>query len=208
MFHPYSFYLQKHKNAKIKRESALPFFSFPLLLHLIIHTPNVPNRLLLCPISPFGVSNFAIWCIQFCHLGYPISPFGMSHLIIWGIPFCHLGYPILPFGMSHFAFWGIPFRHLGYPISPFGVYFRHICAQCTARFSVCHLRFFAAKVCVFSFLSIHHVSSGFAWQDKIYFITLSSITLYYHGTIQGIRIRHKGWHGHHPQVGNGDIGGL
>ena len=144
MFHPYSFYLQKHKNAKIKRESALPFFSFPLLLHLVIHTPNVPNRLLLCPISPFGI--------------------------------------------SHFAFWGIPFRLLGYPILPFGVYFRHICAQCTARFSVCHLRFFAAKVCVFSFLSIHHVSSGFAWQDKIYFITLSSITLYYHGTIQGIRI--------------------
>ena len=84
--------------------------------------------------------------------------------------------------------WDVPFCHLGCPILPFGVYFRHICAQCTVRFSVCLLRFFAAKVCVFSFLSIHHVSSGFAWQDKIYFITLSSITLYYHGTIQGIRI--------------------
>ena len=121
MFHPYSFYLQKHKNAKIKRESALPFFSFPLLLHLVIHTPNVPNRLLLCPISPFGVSHFAIWDVPFHHLGYPILPFGISHFAIWGIPFCHLGYPILPFGMSHFAIWDVPFHHLGYPISPFGV---------------------------------------------------------------------------------------
>jgi hypothetical protein len=43
-----------------------------------------------------------------------------------------LGYPILPFAVSHFAFWDVPFHHLGYPISPFGVYFRHICAQCTA----------------------------------------------------------------------------
>ena len=111
MFHPYSFYLQKHKNAKIKRESALPFFSFPLLLHLVIHTPNVPNRLLLCPISPFGV----------------------SHFTIWDVPFCHLGYPILPFG----------------------VYFRHICAQCTARFSVCHLRF-RCKIYAFS-LSIRKI---------------------------------------------------
>ena len=112
MFHPYSFYLQKHKNAKIKRESALPFFSFPLLLHLVIHTPNVPNRL-------------------------------------WNVPFYHLGYPISPFGVSHFTFWGIPFYHLGCPISPFGVYFRHICAQCTARFSVCHLRF-RCKIYAFS----------------------------------------------------------
>ena len=108
MFHPYSFYLQKHKIAKIKRESALPFFSFPLLLHLVIHTPDAPNRLLLCPISPFGI----------------------SHFTIWGIPFCHLGCPILPFG----------------------VYFRHICAQCTARFSVFLLRFSLQKfVCFFPF---------------------------------------------------------
>ena len=127
MFHPYSFYLQKHKNAKIKRESALPFFSFPLLLHLVIHTPNVPNRLSLCPISPFGVSHFAIRDVPFYLLGYPILPFGMSHFVICDIPFCHLGYPI----------------------SPFGVYFRHICAQCTARFSVCHLRFSQQNICVF-----------------------------------------------------------
>ena len=159
MFHPYSFYLQKHKNAKIKRESALPFFSFPLLLHLVIHTPDAPNRLLLCPISPFG----------------------MSHFAFWGIPFHLLGYPILPFGMSHFTFWDVPFYHLGYI---FGTFVHNV----QPRFSVCLLRFFAAKVCVFSFLSIHHVSSGFAWQDKIYFITLSSITLYYHGKIQRIRI--------------------
>ena len=92
MFHPYSFYLQKHKNAKIKRESALPFFSFPLLLHLVIHTPDAPNRLLLCPISPFGVSHFTIWDVPFCHLGYPISPIGVSHFTIWDIPFCLLGY--------------------------------------------------------------------------------------------------------------------
>ena len=90
MFHPYSFYLQKHKNAKIKRESALPFFSFPLLLHLVIHTPDVPNRLLLCPISPFGMSHFTIWGIPFYHLGYPISPFGMSHFAFWGIFSAHL----------------------------------------------------------------------------------------------------------------------
>ena len=127
MFHPYSFYLQKHKNAKIKRESALPFFSFPLLLHLVIHTPDAPNRLLLCPISPFG----------------------MSHFAFWGIPFHLLGYPILPFGMSHFTFWDVPFYLLGCPILPFGVYFRHICAQCTARFSVCHLRF-RCKIYAFS----------------------------------------------------------
>ena len=61
----------------------------------------------------------------------------------------HLGYPILPFGMSHFAFWDVPFRHLGYPISPFGVYFRHICAQCTARFSVRLLRFRSKSLYVF-----------------------------------------------------------
>ena len=75
MFHPYSFYLQKHKNAKIKRESAFPFFSFPLLLYLVIHTPNVPNRLLLCPISPFGISHFAFWGIPFHLLGYIFGTF-------------------------------------------------------------------------------------------------------------------------------------
>ena len=118
MFHPYSFYLQKHKNAKIKRESALPFFSFPLLLHLVIHTPDAPNRLLLCPISPFGMSHFTIWDVPFHHLGYPISPFGMSHLTIWGIPFYLLGCPISPFGVSHFAFWGIFSAHLRTMYSP------------------------------------------------------------------------------------------
>ena len=92
MFHPYSFYLQKHKNAKIKRESALPFFSFPLLLHLVIHTPNAPNCLLLCPILPFGISHFAFWDVPFRLLGCPILPFGVSHFAIWGIPFRHLGY--------------------------------------------------------------------------------------------------------------------
>ena len=164
MFHPYSFYLQKHKNAKIKRESALPFFSFPLLLHLVIHTPNVPNRLLLCPISPFGMSHFAIWDVPFRHLGCPISPFGMSHFAIWDVPFRLLGYPISPFGVSHFAIWGIPFRHLGYPISPFGVSHFTICNvpfcllgyifgtfahNVQPRFSVCLLRF-RCKICAFS----------------------------------------------------------
>ena len=97
MFHPYSFYLQKHKNAKIKRESALPFFSFPLLLHLVIHTPNVQT---------------ACYYVPFRHLGCPISPFGVSHFAIWGIPFCLLGCPILPFGVSHFTIWGIFSAHL------------------------------------------------------------------------------------------------
>ena len=77
MFHPYSFYLQKHKNAKIKRESALPFFSFPLLLHLVIHTPNVQT---------------AFYYVPFRHLGCPILPFGVSHFTFWDIPFYHLGY--------------------------------------------------------------------------------------------------------------------
>ena len=118
MFHPYSFYLQKHKNAKIKRESALPFFSFPLLLHLVIHTPNAPNRLLLCPISPFGVSHFTIWGIPFHLLGCPIWPFGVSHFTFWDVPFYLLGYPILPFGVSHFTIWGIFSAHLRTMYSP------------------------------------------------------------------------------------------
>ena len=148
MFHPYSFYLQKHKNAKIKRESALPFSVSPYYSTSLSVPPMpqtsfyyVPFHLLGCPILPFGMSHFTFWDVPFYLLGYPISPFGISHFAIWGIPFCHLGYPISPFGVSHFAFWDVPFYHLGYPISPFGVYFRHICTQCTARFSVCHLRF-------------------------------------------------------------------
>ena len=115
MFHPYSFYLQKHKNAKIKRESALPFFSFPLLLHLVIHTPNVktafyyvPFHLLGCPISPFGVSHFAIWDVPFYHLECPISPFGVSHFAFWGIlrrvyaPILAPFYPLFALISSHF----------------------------------------------------------------------------------------------------------
>ena len=144
MFHPYSFYLQKHKNAKIKRESALPFFSFPLLLHLVIHTPDAPNRLLLCPISPFG----------------------MSQLTIWDVPFRHLGCPISPFGVSHFTIWGIPFRHLGYI---FGTFAHNVQPRCP----IWLLRFSLQKFVSFSFLSVHHVSSEFAWLDKIYFIILS-----------------------------------
>ena len=171
-----------YKNTKIQsRESALPFFSFPLLLHLVIHTPMsqtafyyVPFHHLGCPISPFGISHFTIWDVPFDHLGYPILPFGMSHFTIWGIPFRHLGYPILPFGLSHFAIWDVPFRHLGCPkppfgmshftfwdvpfyllgcpISPFGVYFRHICAQCTAPIFCLSSSFSLQKfVCFFPF---------------------------------------------------------
>ena len=103
MFHPYSFYLQKHKNAKIKRESALPFFSFPLLLHLVIHTP-MPQT--------------GFYYVPFCLLGCPISPFEVSHFAIWDVPFRHLGYPISPFGVSHFAFWGIFSAHLRTTYSP------------------------------------------------------------------------------------------
>ena len=117
MFHPYSFYLQKHKNAKIKRESALPFFSFPLLLHLVIHTPNAPNRLLLCPISPFGMSHFAIWGIPFHHLGCPILPFGVSHFTIWGIFSAHLRTMYSP--DFRFAFFVFRSKSL-YVFFPFG----------------------------------------------------------------------------------------
>ena len=159
MFHPYSFYLQKHKNAKIKRESALPFFSFPLLLHLVIHTPNVKT---------------AFYYVPFRLLGYPISPFGVSYFTFWGIPFRHLGCPILPFGMSHFAIWDVPFYHLGYPILPFGVYFRHICAQCTARFSVCHLRF-RCKIYAFS-LSIRKIDLA----PFLHFCNFAFLMMFHH----------------------------
>ena len=128
MFHPYSFYLQKHKNAKIKRESALPFSASPYYFTSLFIPPMsqtafyyVPFHHLGYPILPFGVSHFTIWDVPFDHLGYPILPFGVSHFAIWDVPFCHLGCPILPFGVSHFTFWDVPFYHLGYPISPFGV---------------------------------------------------------------------------------------
>ena len=75
-------------------------------------------------------------------LGYPISPFGVSHFAIWDVPFCHLGCPISPFGVSHFAFWGIPFRHLGYI---FGTFAHNV----QPRFSVCLLRFRCKSLYVF-----------------------------------------------------------
>ena len=143
MFHPYSFYLQKHKNAKSNESlpshfSASPYYSTSLSIPPMPQTAfyYVPFRHLGYPISPFGISHFTIWGIPFYHLECPISPFGVSHFTIWdipfhllgcpilpfgGIPFRLLGYPILPFGVSHFAIWGIPFCHLGYPILPFGV---------------------------------------------------------------------------------------
>ena len=119
MFHPYSFYLQKHKNAKIKTRVCPPIFQLPLITSPRYPYPQCPNRLLLCPISPFGVSHFTIWDVPFYHLGCPISPFGVSHFPIWDVPFDHLGYPILPFGVSHFTIWGIPFRLLGYIFGTF-----------------------------------------------------------------------------------------
>ena len=133
MFHPYSFYLQKHKNAKIKRESALPFSASPYYFTSLSIPPmskppfimshfaiwGIPFHHLGCPILPFGISHFAIWDVPFRLLGYPISPFGVSHFTFWGIPFHHLGYPILPFGMSHFAIWDVPFRLLGYIFGTF-----------------------------------------------------------------------------------------
>ena len=137
MFHPYSFYLQKHKNAKIKRESALPFSA-----------------------SPYYFTSLSI------------PP--MSQTAFYYVSFRLLGCPILPFGVSHFAIWGIFSAHLPTPHSP-------AVPDLASSFSL-------PKFVSFSFLSVHHVSSGFAWLDKIYFIILSSITLYYHGTIRGIRI--------------------
>ena len=103
MFHPYSFYLQKHKNAKIKRESALPFSASPYYFTSLSIPP---------------MSQTAFYYVPFHHLGYPISPFGMSHFTFWGIPFYHLGCPILPFGVSHFAIWGIFSAHLRTMYSP------------------------------------------------------------------------------------------
>ena len=77
MFHPYSFYLQKHKNAKIKRESALPFSVSPYFFTSLSIPP---------------MSQTAFYYVPFHHLGYPILPFGVSHFAFWGIPFYHLGY--------------------------------------------------------------------------------------------------------------------
>ena len=84
-----------------------------------------------------------------------------------GTPFSNtsehfFGCPILPFGMSHFTIWGIFSAHLRTMYSPiFGL----------------SSSFFAAKVCMFSFLSVHYVSSEFIWLDKIYFITLPKLLL-------------------------------
>ena len=86
------------------------------------------------------------------------SPFIISQTTIWDIPFRLLGYPILPFGMSHFTIWGIFSAHLRTMYSP--------------DFRFVFFVFRCKSLCV-SFLSVHHVSSGFAWLDKIYFITLS-----------------------------------
>ena len=69
MFHPYSFYLQKHKNAK-SNESLPSHFQLPL-----ITSPRYPYPQ--CPKPPFIMSQTTIWGIPFCHLGYPISPFGV-----------------------------------------------------------------------------------------------------------------------------------
>ena len=90
-----------------------------------------------------------------------------THVLMHRNPFAHtpkphLGYPILPFGISHFAIWGIFSAHLRTMYSPD---FRFV-------FFV-----FAAKVCMFSFLSVHYVSSEFIWLDKIYFITLPKLLL-------------------------------
>jgi hypothetical protein len=123
VFHPYSFYLQKHKNAKIKRESALPFSVSPYY-STSLSVPPMPQT--------------SFYYVPFHLLGCSISPFGMFHFTFWDVPFYLLWYPILPFGMSHFTIWGIPFHHLGYI---FGTFVHNV----LPRFSVCLLRFFAAK---------------------------------------------------------------
>ena len=104
MFHPYSFYLQKHKN---QTRVCPPIFQLPL-----ITSPRYPYPQ--CPKPSFILSHFTIWGIPFHLLGCPILPFGISQFAFWGIPFRLLGYPISPFGVSHFTFWGIPFYLLGY----------------------------------------------------------------------------------------------
>ena len=114
MFHPYSFYLQKHKNAKIKRESALPFSASPYYFTSLSIPP---------------MSQTAFYYVPFHHLGYPISPFGVSHFAIWDVPFHLLGCPILPFGVSHFTFWGIFSAHLR-------TMYSHDARICLLRFSL------------------------------------------------------------------------
>ena len=101
----------------------------------------------LCPLHPK---------LHLCTL-VPLPRIPVDHT-----PKPHLGYPILPFGMSHFTIWGIFSAHLLTMYSPD---FRFV-------FFV-----FAAKVCMFSFLSVHYVSSEFIWLDKIYFITLPKLLL-------------------------------
>ena len=86
----------------------------------------------------------------------------MPGIPVYHTPNHHLGCPILPFGISHFTIWGIFSAHLRTMYSPD---FRFV-------FFV-----FAAKVCMFSFLSVHYVSSEFIWLDKIYFITLPKLLL-------------------------------
>ena len=94
--------------------------------------------------------------LHLCTL-FPLPGTPVSHT-----PKHHLGCPILPFGIPHFAIWGIFSAHLRTMYSPD---FRFV-------FFV-----FAAKVCMFSFLSVHYVSSEFIWLDKIYFITLPKLLL-------------------------------
>ena len=123
MFHPYSFIYKNTKTQKSNESlpshfSASPYYSTSLSIPPMPQTGfyYVPFHHLEYPISPFGMSHFAIWGIPFYHLGCPILPFGISHFAFWDVPFYHLGYPILPFGMSHFTIWDVPFYHLGCPI--------------------------------------------------------------------------------------------
>ena len=154
----------------------VPFhhLGYPILPIRVSHFAiwGIPFHLLGYPILPFGMSHFTIWSIPFAiwdvpfhHLGYPILPFVVSHFTICGIPFRHLRCPISPFGMSHFAIWGIPFYLLGYPILPFGVYFRHICAQCTAPMHDLPSSFFRClSLCLFlSFRFIMFLRISLGW---------------------------------------------
>ena len=60
--------------------------------------------------------------------------------------------PGTPFLIPQNTIWDVPFCYLVYLILPFGVYFRHICAQCTAPIFGLSSSFSLQKfVCFFPF---------------------------------------------------------
>ena len=72
--------------------------------------------------------------------------------------------PGTPFLIPQNTIWDVPFCLLRCPISPFGVYFRHICAQCTAPIFGLSSSFSLPKfVCFLSFRFIMFLRDSFGW---------------------------------------------